>query len=721
MQARIRVYIPVAPALRRVSTARRRVAAVALVCALALVCPASVSAASADAASPPGGLDLSFDGDGKAITQIGSFTDQAHEVALQPDGRIVVAGFSESGTGRRFAVVRHNADGSLDASFDGDGKVTTAIGTGSRDEAYAVALQPDRKIVVAGDSYDASNNSHLAVVRYNADGSLDTGFDGDGKVTTVVGGKSHATAVAVQGDGRIMVAGAGTPCVGCGLFPALARYNPDGSLDTSFNDDKASTPSGTRVMTDDFGNGGVARALAIQGDGKIVVAGDVFHFNNRVMFVFRLEAGGGSDPTFGLAITDIAWEPNRATDLATAVDTLADGRIVVAGFTQVGSSFQIAALRYRDNGSLDPTFDGDGIVTTAVGTFSQGFGVAVDVDGRTVVAGDSFNGANKDLALVRYGADGSLDPAFGSGGIVTTPVGTAADQARGVALQPDGRIVVAGFSDNGINQDDFVVARYHGDPPPDIAPPTVQCSLADGAWHPADVSIACTASDAESGLADPSDASFSLSTNVAVGTEDANASTNSREVCDQTGSCATAGPITGNMIDKKDPVVSIARPGEETYLLNQAVSASHSCADGGSGIASCSGPVADGASLDTASVGTKSVTVSATDGVGNAASETVTYVVAYDVSLLYDPAKPTRRIKLRLHDANGANVSSPTTVLTVQSIDGSTGAGGTFTYSKGADGYVYAVDTRGLSSGSHSLEFTAGADPTVHSVPFMVR
>ena len=258
-------------------------------------------------------------------------------------------------------------------------------------------------------------------------------------------------------------------------------------------------------------------------------------------------------------------------------------------------------------------------------------------------------------------------------------------------------------------------------PPSDENPPSVRCDAPDGSWHASDVSIACTAADEGSGLADATDASFSLSTNVPAGTEDANASTNSRQVCDRAGNCATAGPIAGSMIDKKGPSVSIVRPGAATYLLNEAVSASYSCADGGSGVASCSGPVADGAAVDTASVGTKSFPVSATDEVGNTASRTATYAVAYDDFLLYDPAKPTRRIKLQLHDANGANVSSPATVLTVQSIDGTKPAGGTFSYSKSAEAYQYAVDTRGLSSGSHTLEFKAGDDPTVHSVPFEVR
>lgn len=695
-------------------TPGRRIAALVLVGSLALAGPTSIGPAKADIATAPGSLDTSFDGDGVAVTQIGSSSEQANAMALQPDGKIVVAGHDGSGTGIRFAVVRYNVDGSLDPSFGDVGVVTTVIGAGHRDEAHAVALQPDGKIVVAGDTHEGTN-SRFAVVRYHGDGSLDTSFDGDGIAITAIGPTSHARAVAVQHDGRIMVAGSGDGSA------ALARYNPDGSLDTGFNDIQSWTPSGTMDLGefDGIAYPGVARALATQADGGIVVAGDSSHANDRVIFVLRFPAPGDGDDDFGVAITDIAWEPNRATDLATAVASLPDGRVVAVGSTQLGG-LQMLALRYRKNGTLDPTFGGDGIVTTPVGSFSQAYGVAVDGNGRTVVVGDSFNGTDYDMVLVRYEPDGSLDPTFGSGGIVTTPVGDAADQARGVALQPDGRIVVAGFSDNGISQHDVIVARYHGDAPLDLTPPTVECGPADGAWHAADVTIACTASDAESGLADPSDASFSLSTNVAVGIEAANASTDSRQVCDRVDNCATAGPISGNMVDKKAPAVSIASPGGETYLLNELVSASYACADEGSGIASCSGTVADGASLDTASVGANEFTVSATDGVGNEASPAVTYIVAFDEFLLYDPATPMPMIRLRLYDAFGADVSSPTTVLTVQSIDGSTEADGTFTYREGADWYMRGIDHRGLESGPHTLEFTAGADPTVHSVPFRV-
>jgi len=153
-----------------------------------------------------GDLDTSFSGDGKQTTAIGSGTDEANSVVLQSDGKIVAAGYSHNGTNNDFAVVRYNTDGSLDTTFDTDGKVTTDIGS-SQDQAYSVVLQSDGKIVVAGWSYNGSNND-FAVVRYNTDGSLDTTFDTDGKVTTAIGsGIDAAYSVVLQSDGKIVVAG----------------------------------------------------------------------------------------------------------------------------------------------------------------------------------------------------------------------------------------------------------------------------------------------------------------------------------------------------------------------------------------------------------------------------------------------------------------------------------------------------------------------------------
>jgi hypothetical protein len=171
----------------------------------------------------------------------------------------------------------------------------------------------------------------------------------------------------------------------------------------------------------------------------------------------------------------------------------------------------------------------------------------------------------------------------------------------------------------------------------DKTAPSVSCGAADGLWHASDVSIACTSGDGTSGLANGADADFNLTTSVASGTETSNASTNSRSVADQAGNSATAGPISGNKIDKKAPSISITAPTATTYALNQVVAANYSCSDGGADVASCAGTVASGANLNTTSVGPKTFTLNATDNAANTSSVNVNYTVAYNFSGFFQP------------------------------------------------------------------------------------
>ena len=278
----------------------------------------------------------------------------------------------------------------------------------------------------------------------------------------------------------------------------------------------------------------------------------------------------------------------------------------------------------------------------------------------------------------------------------------------------------------------------------DKTPPSINCGAPDGLWHAADVSIACSASDAGSGLANGSDASFSLSTSVPAGTETANAATGTHSVCDVAGNCATAGPIAGNMVDKKPPSISMSSPANgSSYLLNQAVNANFSCTDGGSGVAACSGTVASGSGIDTASVGSKTFTVNAADNVGNVASpQSATYSVGYGVCLLYDPTRAvqggsTIPLKIQLCDANNADVSNANVVVHgVSLVQTSTNASEVLQASGNANpdndfrfdstlgptgGYIFNLSTKGLTTGSYLLTFAAGADPLPHVLSFQVR
>ncbi|MCA1679598.1 MAG: hypothetical protein LC777_11945 [Actinobacteria bacterium] len=417
----------------------------------ALTLAVAVLFAAPPASAAPGDLDLTFSGDGKQTTDFGT-SSVGNDVALQGDGKIVVAGQTISG-GNDFALARYNADGSLDTTFDGDGKQTTDFGGG--DQAAAVALQPDGKIIVGGRG-GASVFWDFALARYNTDGSLDTTFSGDGKQTTNLFLDDAINAVALQPDGRIVAAGL------AGNKFGLARYNIDGSLDTGFN---PCGPGGAApcdgMRGEDFSNA-QARGVTLQPDGKIVAAGDaVLSGAGSDLALARYNPAGSLDSSFsgdGKQETDFASD-DQGSDVALQTD----GKILAVGSSASGGAPRDFALaRYSADGSLDTAFSGDGKQTSDFGGNDVGNGVALQPDGRIVVAG-----GNGDFALARYSPDGSLDTSFSGDGQLTTDFG-GPDRGNDVALQPDGKIVVAGSALNA-----FVgLARYEGaGTPPGTTPP----------------------------------------------------------------------------------------------------------------------------------------------------------------------------------------------------------------------------------------------------------
>jgi uncharacterized delta-60 repeat protein len=402
-------------------------------------------------ASPslPGSLDTTFGTGGKVNTPIGSSYDVAYALGIQPDGRIVAAGYSSNGSNYDFALVRYNTDGSLDTGFGTGGKVTTPIGS-SNDIANALGFQSDGRIVVAGSSYNGSNYN-FALVRYNTDGSLDTTFGTGGKVTTPIGsGYNIAYALGIQSDGGIVAAGYSEN--GSNYDFALVRYNTDGSLDTGF---------GTGgIVTTSIGSGyNIAYALGIQPDGRIVVAGSYCNGSNYDFALVRYNTDGSLDTGFGIGGI-VTTSIGSSDDKALALGIQPDGRIVAAGYSSNGSNYDFALVRYNADGSLDTGFGIGGKVTTPIGSgYDIAYALDIQSDGRIVVAGSSCIGSNYDFALVRYNTDGSLDTGFGTGGIVTAHIGSSDDKAIAIGIQSDGRIVAAGYSSNDSNYD-FALVRY---------------------------------------------------------------------------------------------------------------------------------------------------------------------------------------------------------------------------------------------------------------------
>lgn len=385
----------------------------------------------------PPGLDSTFGDHGRVSTPVGG-NGQGEAVVIQSSGQIVTAGWRTVGTGidTDFALTRHNTDGSLDTGFGTGGIATTDLG-GPDDQANDAALLPDGGIVAVGRT-DALGilKTAFGVVRYLPGGTPNTSFDGDGIVTTPIFGKGAvANAVAVQPDGKIVVAGFADQVSGINSDFALVRYNPDGSLDTSFDGDGI-------VTTDLSGQDDDARALVIQPDGKIVVAGTA----GEDIALARYTTDGKLDNTFGSGgtrITDLGF-----VDVANGVAITATGQIVIAGYTigaKLNNDFLLA--RYNTNGTLDTTFGTGGTVKTDLGggdDFAED--LTVDAQGRIILVGRASSPTILDMALVRYHSDGTPDPSFDGDGILTADFHGKGDFGQDLAIDSQGRIVVAGYS-----------------------------------------------------------------------------------------------------------------------------------------------------------------------------------------------------------------------------------------------------------------------------------
>ena len=404
-------------------------------------------ATSGSFAQQPGDLDSTFSADGIVTTNFsGSSDDFGLSVAVQPDGRLVIAGSSNNGTAAEIALVRLLADGSPDNSFGTGGKVTTAIGT-LDDHATAVAVQPDGKIVVAGSTLINGSGMAFALLRYNADGTLDNSFSGDGvQVDDISAGYDEAYAVALQPDGKILVAGYTNN--GSSDDFALLRYTTDGALDNSF--------SGDGIETTDFaGYNDAVVSMALQPDGRIILAGYYGNGTDEDFALARYDPDGTPDATFGSGgLVNTVF--TSGDDRAYGVALQPDGRIVAAGMVSSPPYWIMGLARYNADGTLDNSFSGDGMTTTPNGTYSGARSVALMPDGRIVAAGSTdFN-----FMVALFNTDGTLDTGFNTDGIQTTNIGDS-DYGNAVAMQADGKIVMAGAAHFTNTLNDFAVVRYH--------------------------------------------------------------------------------------------------------------------------------------------------------------------------------------------------------------------------------------------------------------------
>lgn len=409
----------------------------------------------------PGVVDTSFGG-GAQVVPIGDGEAYANAIAVQPDGKVITVGYTTtSAGGTDIAVMRHLRDGTLDTAFGNGGKVVTAIGAGrAADQAHAVAVQDDGKIVVAGSTATGGADLDFALVRYRPDGSLDSGFGNGGKVVTSFGPSTDRIhAIVIQPDGRIVAAGdsdQGTTSTGIDF--ALARYQPTGALDAGFGQGgKVLTPiraQGSRdsaygVVLQDVG--GEKRIVAVGGEGDFIAA--------------RYTANGTLDAGFGQGGKLAALFANSTIGAARTATLAADGKLVIAG--QIQNDFALARLNL--DGSLDAGFGAGGTVVTPLSATNWDAATALvrQADGKLLAGGWVYEGnsSSANFALLRYTGDGAPDASFGDAGRVVTPVAapTRGDAGRALVLQPDERVptvrvLQAGEASEGGNR--FALLRY---------------------------------------------------------------------------------------------------------------------------------------------------------------------------------------------------------------------------------------------------------------------
>ncbi len=401
-----------------------------------------------------GNLDPTFSLDGMQFSSFGSGDDQAQSIVVQPDGKILVAGYTSTNSNYSLAILRYKADGSLDSTFSTDGKVTTSFFT-EDDFGFDMALQSDGKIVVVGYTFHTSyNHDVFAIARYNTDGTLDNTFGNGGLATLSLGNIfQRAYGVAIQPDGKIVVVGTAQFNSSSADYQCLVgRFNTNGTLDLTFSSDGYTNfnlaGSGFDTNIND---------VAIQADGKILIGGSVQNAAGNNVCIVRLNTNGSFDNSFddnGYLVTDFLY-----FDSALKIALQSDGKIVMCG------SFdnKTGLVRYNTNGSIDSTFSDDGITTVNIGTAgNHARALAIQTDGRIVTAGISVNGTtNYCFTLARFLSDGSPDVSLNNVGWAQQCLTSTTMFATDIALQPDGKILITGTSGSSPSGT-FLTMRFIG-------------------------------------------------------------------------------------------------------------------------------------------------------------------------------------------------------------------------------------------------------------------
>ncbi|MCB0404526.1 MAG: hypothetical protein KDD51_07045 [Bdellovibrionales bacterium] len=397
------------------------------------------------------GLDTTFGSGGIVTTAIGTSDDRIYAIAVQTDGKIVAAGTAYE-TKYNFAIARYLTNGTLDTAFGGgDGKATLAVGSGD-DAIYALVLLSDGTFFVAGSTTVSSGNTDFVLARFLSDGTLDTNFGTAGFATRDFGlasGLDVARALTTDGNGRLVVVGQSDD--GSQKDFAVARYLTTGSPDTSFDSDGFATYAFT--SGDD-----TARAITIDELGRLIVVGQT----ETDLAIERLKTNGALDTGFdtdGMRIVSIT----SGVDVANSVQIRSGGEILVAGIARQGALSDALLVQFHTDGSTDLDFGTNGTAVFSVSSTTSradaANSMAIAFGDRPVFIGKTNNGSNFDWLLARTRFSGTEDLTFDSDGFFTLDFAGGLDEAHAVALQNDGKILVAGEANNGSNAD-FALIRY---------------------------------------------------------------------------------------------------------------------------------------------------------------------------------------------------------------------------------------------------------------------
>lgn len=412
-----------------------------------------------------GMLDNSFNGTGKQVLQTISGFCTRNSAVIETNGKIVIGGYASNGTDNDFALARFNTDGSADVSF-GEAGVLMIDFSGGDDIANGVVIQESDKFVLAGYTNVSSGGGtfqQFAVARYLDDGTPDAGFGINGKLTgDYKQGYTVFNASVIQPDGKII--SAGSTWNGSSNDFAIVRFNINGTLDNSFG-------NGGKQITD-FGGVDEAVSLALQPDGKIIVAGNNDNRSTQFNFaVARYNSNGTPDNSFNgdgkLLVTSIG-----NADLCRAVSLQTDGKILLAGYSFADAYFdssRFSIVRLNSNGSYDNSFSGDGKqLTDFNGAECFASSMVIQNDGKIIVGGRAYSDNQSSFALARYNSDGSVDNTFSNDGKQISVFGANNYFLESLALQNDGKIIAAGFRENYEGSEaSFVLARYNIDGEPD--------------------------------------------------------------------------------------------------------------------------------------------------------------------------------------------------------------------------------------------------------------